>query len=139
MAGRQLTSFEQILLGLICTSPSSGYDLKRVFATPMGVYQPSSGTLYPALRDAVLSSAGTEAIFSSILRSSWGSGLRPRARIQRVGIGPRAPDHIRACGVDLLPITRHAPLHTPINTSLGDTNLPHDLTLPVRIERVDHS
>jgi len=51
MAGRQLTSFEHILLGLICTSPSSGYDLKRIFAvTPMGVYQPSSGALYPALR-----------------------------------------------------------------------------------------
>jgi DNA-binding PadR family transcriptional regulator len=51
MAGRQLTSFEHILLGLICTAPSSGYDLKRVFAaTPMGVYQPSSGALYPALR-----------------------------------------------------------------------------------------
>ena len=51
MAGRQLTSFEHILLGLICTAPSSGYDLKRIFAaTPMGVYQPSSGALYPALR-----------------------------------------------------------------------------------------
>jgi DNA-binding PadR family transcriptional regulator len=51
MTGRQLTSFEHILLGLICTSPSSGYDLKRVFAaTPMGLYQPSSGALYPALR-----------------------------------------------------------------------------------------
>ena len=51
MAGRQLTSFEHILLGLICMSPSSGYDLKRIFAvTPMGVYQPSSGALYPALR-----------------------------------------------------------------------------------------
>ena len=51
MTGRQLTSFEHILLGLICTSPSSGYDLKRIFAaTPMGVYQPSSGALYPALR-----------------------------------------------------------------------------------------
>lgn len=51
MAGRQLTSFEHILLGLICQSPSSGYDLKRMFAaTPMGVYQPSSGALYPALR-----------------------------------------------------------------------------------------
>jgi DNA-binding PadR family transcriptional regulator len=51
MAGRQqLTSFEQILLGMICKAPSSGYDLKRVFAvTPMGVYHPSSGTLYPAL------------------------------------------------------------------------------------------
>ena len=51
MARRQLTSFEHILLGMICTAPSSGYDLKRVFAaTPMGVYQPSSGALYPALR-----------------------------------------------------------------------------------------
>jgi DNA-binding PadR family transcriptional regulator len=51
MAGRQLTSFEQILLGLICMTPSSGYDLKRIFAaTPMGLYQPSSGALYPALR-----------------------------------------------------------------------------------------
>ena len=51
MAGRQLTSFEHILLGMICAAPSSGYDLKRIFAaTPMGVYQPSSGALYPALR-----------------------------------------------------------------------------------------
>jgi DNA-binding PadR family transcriptional regulator len=51
MSRRQLTSFEHILLGLICTSPSSGYDLKRMFAaTPMGLYQPSSGALYPALR-----------------------------------------------------------------------------------------
>jgi DNA-binding PadR family transcriptional regulator len=51
MPGRQLTSFEHILLGMICMAPSSGYDLKRIFAaTPMGVYQPSSGALYPALR-----------------------------------------------------------------------------------------
>jgi DNA-binding PadR family transcriptional regulator len=51
MADRRLTSFEHILLGLIAAAPSSGYDLKRIFAaTPMGVYQPSSGTLYPALR-----------------------------------------------------------------------------------------
>jgi DNA-binding PadR family transcriptional regulator len=51
VTGRQLTPFEHILLGLICTAPSSGYDLKRIFAaTPMGIYQPSSGTLYPALR-----------------------------------------------------------------------------------------
>jgi DNA-binding PadR family transcriptional regulator len=55
MDGRRLTAFEHILLGLICLSPSSGYDLKRMFAsTPMGVYQPSSGTLYPALRRLVL-------------------------------------------------------------------------------------
>lgn len=47
----QLTAFEQILLGLICLTPSSGYDLKQRFAaSPLGVYQPSSGALYPALR-----------------------------------------------------------------------------------------
>jgi PadR family transcriptional regulator, regulatory protein AphA len=51
MAPRQLTQFEHILLGLICLEPSSGYDLKRQFSlTPMGVYEPSSGALYPALR-----------------------------------------------------------------------------------------
>jgi DNA-binding PadR family transcriptional regulator len=51
MTHRRLTDFEQILLGMICASPSSGYDLKRTFAaTPMGVYHPSSGALYPALR-----------------------------------------------------------------------------------------
>jgi DNA-binding PadR family transcriptional regulator len=51
MSGRQLTQFEHILLGLICLAPSSGYDLKRIFAvTPMGIYEPSSGALYPALR-----------------------------------------------------------------------------------------
>ncbi len=51
MAGRQLTPFEHILLGLICLAPACGYDLKRTFAvTPMGLYQPSSGALYPALR-----------------------------------------------------------------------------------------
>jgi DNA-binding PadR family transcriptional regulator len=51
MTDRQLTSFEHVLLGLICMTPSSGYDLKRMFAvTPLGVYQPSSGALYPALR-----------------------------------------------------------------------------------------
>ena len=51
VAGQQLTSFEHILLGMICMAPSSGYDLKRIFAvTPMGIYQPSSGALYPALR-----------------------------------------------------------------------------------------
>jgi DNA-binding PadR family transcriptional regulator len=51
MTGRQLTPFEHILLGLTCLAPASGYDLKRIFAaTPMGIYQPSSGALYPALR-----------------------------------------------------------------------------------------
>ncbi len=51
MAGRQLTEFEQVLLGMIAAAPSAGYDLKQAFATtPLGVYQPSSGALYPALR-----------------------------------------------------------------------------------------
>jgi DNA-binding PadR family transcriptional regulator len=51
MTERALTPFEHILLGMVCLAPSSGYDLKRIFATtPMGLYQPSSGTLYPALR-----------------------------------------------------------------------------------------
>jgi len=46
----RLTGFEQVLLGLICRQPSTGYDLKRRFATTaLGVYQPSSGALYPAL------------------------------------------------------------------------------------------
>ena len=44
------TSFEHVLLGLIAIQPSTGYALKRRFATTaMGVYQPSSGALYPAL------------------------------------------------------------------------------------------
>jgi DNA-binding PadR family transcriptional regulator len=51
VAGRRLTDFEQVLLGLIAAAPSTGYDLKQQFAiTPLGVYQPSSGALYPALR-----------------------------------------------------------------------------------------
>jgi DNA-binding PadR family transcriptional regulator len=51
MAGRQATEFEQVLLGMIAAAPSTGYDLKHAFATtPLGVYQPSSGALYPALR-----------------------------------------------------------------------------------------
>jgi DNA-binding PadR family transcriptional regulator len=51
MADRQLTDFEQVLLGMIAAAPSTGYDLKQAFATtPLGIYQPSSGALYPALR-----------------------------------------------------------------------------------------
>jgi DNA-binding PadR family transcriptional regulator len=47
---RPLTDFEHILLALICRDDASGYDLKRRLATtPLGVYQPSSGALYPAL------------------------------------------------------------------------------------------
>lgn len=51
MAQTRLTGFEQVLIALLVSQPSSGYDLKRHFATtPSSVYQPSSGALYPALR-----------------------------------------------------------------------------------------
>ena len=51
MEQRTLTDFEQIVLGLLARGPSSGYELKKFFATsPAVVYQPSSGALYPALR-----------------------------------------------------------------------------------------
>src|SRR5258708_16901742 len=51
MAGRQPTDFEQVLLGAIARAPWTGYDMKQEFATtPLGVYQPSSGALYRALR-----------------------------------------------------------------------------------------
>ena len=50
-AGRPLTDFEQVLLGVIDSEPRSGYGLKKVFnASPSSVYQPSPGALYPALR-----------------------------------------------------------------------------------------
>jgi DNA-binding PadR family transcriptional regulator len=63
MPRSRLTGFEQVLLGMIYAQPSTGYDLKRRFATtPMRVYQPSSGALYPALgrleRRGLLRSAG---------------------------------------------------------------------------------
>ena len=50
-AGRPLTDFEQVLLGIIAREPRSGYGLKKLFnASPASVYQPSPGALYPALR-----------------------------------------------------------------------------------------
>jgi len=50
-AGRPLTDFEQVLLGVIASEPLSGYGLKKMFsASPASVYQPSPGALYPALR-----------------------------------------------------------------------------------------
>jgi DNA-binding PadR family transcriptional regulator len=50
-AGRPLTDFEQVLLGVIASEPRSGYGLKKMFSSsPASVYQPSPGALYPALR-----------------------------------------------------------------------------------------
>src|SRR5262245_16106387 len=36
-------------------------------------------------------------------------------------------------------VTRHSPLHTSVGPALTDTHLPHDFTLTIRIEGVDHS
>src|SRR4029077_10175770 len=50
-AGRPLTDFEQVLLGVIASEPRSGDGLKKMFnSSPASVYQPSPGALYPALR-----------------------------------------------------------------------------------------
>jgi DNA-binding PadR family transcriptional regulator len=50
-AGRPLTDFEHVLLGVIADEPRSGYGLKKMFSSsPASVYQPSPGALYPALR-----------------------------------------------------------------------------------------
>ncbi|MGH2930415.1 MAG: PadR family transcriptional regulator, partial [Solirubrobacteraceae bacterium] len=43
-----------MLLGFIARNPESGYGLKRRFGnSPLGVYRPSPGALYPALRRLV--------------------------------------------------------------------------------------
>jgi len=73
MPRARLTAFEQVLLGMIFGRPATGYDLKRRFATTaLGVYQPSSGALYPALdrleRRGLLASEA----------STPGAGGRPR-------------------------------------------------------------
>lgn len=50
MTEREPTDFEQVLLGLIGRRPQASYDLRRFFAdTPAVAYQPSAGTLVPAL------------------------------------------------------------------------------------------
>ena len=50
-AGRPLTDFEHVLLGVIASEPRSGYGLKKMFSSsPASVYRPSPGALYPALR-----------------------------------------------------------------------------------------
>jgi len=83
MAGRQLTVFEHILLGLICAGPASGYDLKQKFATtPMGVYKPSSGALYPALRRLVA---------SGLIQAQAPSGRASKSARQRYLYEPTPP------------------------------------------------
>ena len=49
--GRDLSLLECALLGLLRQAPSSGYDLRKVFAlTPLVHFSDSPGAVYPALR-----------------------------------------------------------------------------------------
>jgi DNA-binding PadR family transcriptional regulator len=49
--GREPTLLAYALLGLLAQRPSSGYDLRKTFASsPLGHYSDSPGSIYPALR-----------------------------------------------------------------------------------------
>lgn len=51
MAQKKLTTLEYALLGLVGTSPMTGYDVHKVFATtPLAHFSSSPGAIYPALR-----------------------------------------------------------------------------------------
>jgi DNA-binding PadR family transcriptional regulator len=116
MAEPKLTAFEHVLLGLVCLSPASGYDLKRTFAaTPMGVYQPSSGALYPALRR--LEAKG-------LVRAKGPEGAGESARRRRV-YEPTAAGRT----------TNVAWLHTPVEPSTVARDLGLHLARFVMMER----
>jgi len=51
MTQSTITSLDYALLGLLCQSPQSGYDLRKIFeAMAIGSYSGSPGAIYPALR-----------------------------------------------------------------------------------------
>jgi DNA-binding PadR family transcriptional regulator len=51
MTRRTTTPLDYALLGLLCQSPQSGYDLRKIFETmALGNYSGSPGAIYPALR-----------------------------------------------------------------------------------------
>jgi len=51
MTKRNITTLDYALLGLLCQSPQSGYDLRKIFETmALGNYSGSPGAIYPALR-----------------------------------------------------------------------------------------
>ena len=51
MPNRGFTLLENAVLGLIHEKPSSGYDLRKTFATtPIGSFSDSPGAIYPALK-----------------------------------------------------------------------------------------
>jgi DNA-binding PadR family transcriptional regulator len=72
------------LLGLLHQQPSSGYDLRKIFAnTPMGTFSDSPGAIYPALQR--LEKRG---LVSSRIHAS--SGLRRRRLFRPTASGKRA-------------------------------------------------
>ena len=105
MTSRPLTDFEQILLGIIAAGPSSGYALKKdLAASPAGVYQPSSGALYPALRRLER---------SGLLRSEPGvsAGSRPRRVYHVTAAGQAAHEQWVRAAVDPATVARDLGLH----------------------------
>lgn len=51
MTQRTTTPLDYALLGLLCQSPQSGYDLRKIFETmALGNYSGSPGAIYPALQ-----------------------------------------------------------------------------------------
>jgi DNA-binding PadR family transcriptional regulator len=51
MPAADVTLFGYALLGLLAQKPSSGYDLRKIFAlTPMQCFSDSPGAIYPALK-----------------------------------------------------------------------------------------
>jgi DNA-binding PadR family transcriptional regulator len=51
MTLRTQTALDYALLGLLCQSPQSGYDMRKIFETmALGNYSGSPGAIYPALR-----------------------------------------------------------------------------------------
>jgi len=76
---RELSLLECALLALLRQSPSSGYDLRKVFAeTPLAHFSDSPGAVYPAL--ARLEHRG-------LLSSSGGSGGRKRRALRPTTAG----------------------------------------------------
>src|SRR5437667_258822 len=47
--------------------------------------------------------------------------------------------HIRSCGIELLAIAGHSPLHASVGASLAHTHLPQDFAFAVGIESIDHA
>src|SRR5207248_1248627 len=47
------------------------------------------------------------------------------------------PHQIRNCRIHQLPVAGHAPLHTSVSAALAYARLPQNLTLAIRVERIN--